>query len=64
MMNIKANQDLRDRFKRNGLFAWQVASKVGVSESTITKWMREEMPENDERRKLIETFLDQLERGG
>ena len=62
-MNI-ANKDIRERIFNLGIFNWQIAEKVGISDITFSRWMRTEMSENDERRIKIETVLDQLERGG
>lgn len=62
-MNI-ANKDIRERIFNLGIFNWQIAEKVGISDITFSRWMRTEMPENDERRIKIESVLDQLERGG
>ena len=36
----RANQELRKRITEAGLFHWQVAEAVGVSESTFCRWMR------------------------
>ena len=59
-----ANKDIRKRIFNLGIFNWQIAEKVGISDITFSRWMRTEMPKNDERRIKIESVLDQLERGG
>ena len=64
MRRNEANTKLRERIDKSGLYLWQLASKMGISAGTITLWLREELAETDERRIKIETFLDQLERGG
>lgn len=64
MRRNEANAKLRERIDKSGLYLWQLASKMGISAGTITLWLREELAETDERRIKIETFLDQLERGG
>ena len=64
MRRNEANAKLRERIDKSGLYLWQLASKMGISAGTITLWLREELAETDERRIKIETFFDQLERGG
>lgn len=59
-----ANKDIRERIFNLGIYNWQLAEKIGVSDITLSRWMRVEMPKTDERRIKIEEVLDQLERGG
>jgi len=59
-----ANKDIRERIFNLGIYNWQLAEKIGVSDITLSRWMRVEMPKTDERRIKIESVLDQLERGG
>jgi len=40
-----ANEDLRTEAKMAGVKLWQIAAKLGVSEATITRRMRMELPE-------------------
>lgn len=40
------NEKIRKELKQNGVFLWQVAKALGVSEFTLVRWMREELPEN------------------
>lgn len=44
-----ANERIRKELKSNGMFLWQVAKVLGVSESTLIRWMREELPENKQK---------------
>lgn len=62
MTTTKANQDIRDRMKRCGLFLWQLANKCNITEGTMVRWLRQELPKEDSRRVLIEKVLDELER--
>ncbi len=45
------NEAIRREMKEAGIFCWQIADKLGVSESTFFRWMRRELPE--ERRREI-----------
>lgn len=37
---MKANQTIRDYAKRNNIFLWQIANRLGVSEPTMNRWLR------------------------
>ena len=49
------NQTIRDALTKQGLFLYQLGKILNVSEATITRMMREELPEPEQRRivKLI-----------
>lgn len=55
------NQLVRDELAKHGLFLWQLGKIINVSESTITRMMREELPE-DEQRKLVELIRKESEK--
>lgn len=43
-----ANQDIRAAFskaRKEGIFQWQVCDLLEVSEVTMCRWLRKEMPE-------------------
>lgn len=39
------NQDIRSYAKQNGVKLWQIADVKGVSEPTMTRLLRHELPE-------------------
>lgn len=39
-----ANEKIRKAVKDNGMYIWQLSEVLDVSEATITRWMRHEMP--------------------
>ncbi len=43
---------------RKGVYFWEIAMKLGVSEPTITRWMRVELPED--KRREIEWIIDDI----
>ncbi len=53
-----ANQGLRDEMKKAGLHQWEVANRLSISEGTLIRWMREELPE--EKRAMVQAAIDDL----
>ena len=58
---ILKNVEIRNIVRKNRLFFWEVAEAAGISEVTLTRWLRTEL--NDERRErvmqAINTLLEQ-----
>ena len=54
----KANKELRKRITAAGLFDWQLALRLGISDSTLCKWLRVEIPEDDPRYRMILQALE------
>ena len=44
MIQENANMKLRLALKGNDIPYWQMAKKLGVSEQTFVRWMREPLP--------------------
>jgi hypothetical protein len=53
----KANQDIRDYAAKKGVYFWEIAMKLGISEPTITRWMRVELSA-DKRREIEQVISD------
>lgn len=55
------NKDLRAYAKEKGVFFWQVAKAMGISEPTMTRKLRTELPEADKQtfRRIISELSDQ-----
>ena len=49
----KANQYIRDYAAKKGVYFWEIAMKLSISEPTMTRWMRVELPE-DKRREIVQ----------
>lgn len=47
---MKANTDIRQYAKIKGAFLWEIAEKVGISEPTITRRLRRELPVAEKKR--------------
>ena len=54
----KANQDIRDYAAKKGVYFWEIAMELGISEPTMTRWMRVELPE-DKRREIVQ-IIDKI----
>ena len=54
----KANQDIRDYAAKKGVYFWEIAMELGISEPTMTRWMRVELPED--KRREIEWIIDDI----
>ncbi|MCH5299008.1 MAG: hypothetical protein J1E96_04510 [Ruminococcus sp.] len=42
-----ANKDIRQQAKNKGVYLWEVADALKVSEPTMTRKMRKELPESE-----------------
>lgn len=58
---MKANQKIRDTAKKNGVKLWQIAAYLGISEPTMTRWMRS--PLSPERETQIMAAIGEIARG-
>ena len=63
MLYISANNDIRLVIEKSRLHHYELAHALGVSESTLIRWLRFELPE--EKKKLVLSAVDRLlsERG-
>lgn len=41
-----ANEDIRKEIKSAGVRHWQVADAIGISDTTFTRWLRKELPDD------------------
>ena len=55
---MTANQDIRIAAKQNGVRLWEVADRLNVSEPTITRKLRRELPA-DEKQRII-SLIDEI----
>lgn len=52
------NMDLRQKAKEKGVFFWQIAAELGISEPTMTRRLRFELPEQEKQKYL--SIIDKL----
>lgn len=57
----QTNLIVREELARHGLFLWQLGKLLDVSESTVTRLMREELPE-EEQKKLAQIIRERSEK--
>ena len=57
-MNSKPNADIRTAIRESNLCQYQVAEKIGVSEFTFIRWMRNEL--SDERKQRMLAAIKEL----
>ena len=55
------NQEIRTAVKRSGVRMWQVAEALGIADTTLSKRLRKELPDN-ERENILEV-ISALEKG-
>ncbi|MBK6089809.1 hypothetical protein [Ruminococcus difficilis] len=46
------NLELRTKARKNGVRLWEIADRLGISEPTITRKLRRELPTNEKQRIL------------
>ena len=56
----RANQDIRDMLKDNGLTQWALCKALGIGETTLYRRLRDELPEDQkqEYKKAIEMLIN------
>ena len=52
------NKDIRDRVSLYGICYWEIAEAIGVSDSTIYRWMR--TPLSAEHRLMVNAAIDKI----
>lgn len=55
---MKPNQEIRNRIYSSRFKHWEVAGKLGISDSRLSVWLR--TPLNEERKARIEKALEEL----
>lgn len=44
----KENPRVREALKQRGIFQWQLSKRLGISEVTLVRWLRDPLPEEVE----------------
>lgn len=52
------NLDIREALKNANMRHWVLADELGIDESTLTRWLRQELPTDKKERiiKIIESY--------
>ena len=56
------NEDIKKMARGNLIPLWKIAQQVGVSEMTLIRWLRTELP--DKRKKQIVSAIERLTQEG
>ncbi|MFS8651633.1 MAG: hypothetical protein FWJ66_06925 [Caldibacillus sp.] len=56
----KPNDDVRLFVRQKGLYLWQVADQLGVSDMTLFRWLRK--PLKDDQKQAIINAVNELEK--
>ncbi len=56
---MKSNFDVRERASMSGVYLWQLAAALGVSEPTLFRRLRMELPQSEKDR--IFKVIDRIE---
>ncbi|MBB5185409.1 dissimilatory sulfite reductase (desulfoviridin) alpha/beta subunit [Faecalicoccus acidiformans] len=59
-MKEKRNLDIRNKLKETEIYLWEVADKLGISETHFVRKMRYELPE-EEKEKIL-SIIDEIVR--
>lgn len=54
----ESNLEIRKKIEEAGIHFWQIADRIGISDSTICKWFRKEL--SPDRKDLILKAIDEL----
>ena len=54
----RANQEIREYAAKRGVFLWEIALAMGISEPTMTRRLRTERPEDE--RLEIEQIINEI----
>ena len=60
--NQRPNQDIRETAKESGVYLWQIAAALGISEPTLIRWLR--FPLAPEKRSAIIEAIEGIEQIG
>lgn len=52
-----SNKEIRTAMKEKNMAQWQLGELLGVSENTVNRWLRKELPE-DEKKKILKIIKD------
>jgi transposase-like protein len=53
----KPNDDIRLLAKKEGVYLWQIADRLGIAEITLIRWLRKPLPE-DKKKKILNAIYE------
>lgn len=62
MFNLsRANKEIRETAKKNGVFMYQIADALCIAETHLSRKLRYELPENE--KKQVLAIIEKLSKG-
>ena len=52
------NKDIKTTAKTKGIKLWEIADKLGIADTTMSRWLRKELPQ-DKKQKIF-NIIDQI----
>ena len=49
-MSLKQNLDIRQCAEESAVMMWQIAGGLGIADTTLSRWMRQELPSDTKQR--------------
>lgn len=40
----RPNEDIREAARKANVYLWQIAKGLGIADTTLSRWLREELP--------------------
>ena len=59
MQNNTANYTIKKTLRAYGLYYWEIADHIGVSESTLIRWLRKEL--SHEKKELLINAAEEIQ---
>jgi len=58
---MRANQDIRQAARRNGVRLWRIADRLGIHDSNLSRKMRKELPSEEKQKifRIIEEIAEE-----
>ena len=51
------NIEIKETLRRNRIYLWEVAMKLGVSEITLCRWLRQDLPK-DKQQQIVNAITE------
>ena len=56
------NREIRQEIRKSGIYQWQIAAYIGVTEMTLIRWLRFEL--SNEKKEQIRSAIAELQKEG
>ena len=52
------NREIREMIRKAGIFQWQVAREIGITEGSFIRWLRDDPLPADRRDRILQAIND------